>query len=56
MDKPLIEEEIKEDGLFCEICYDQHAEEMFKKIPECEHRFCEQSLQDFFKFQITESG
>jgi len=60
MKKPLIEEIEEEfkDGekAFCEICYDDHPQDMFFKIPVCSHGFCEMSLKDFFKFQITESG
>jgi|LauGreDrversion4_2_1035121.scaffolds.fasta_scaffold706966_1 hypothetical protein len=58
--KPLIEEieeEVKDnEKKFCEICYDDHPSEMFFKIPECEHGFCENSLKDFFEFQIKQSG
>ena len=57
MKKPLIEEieeEIKEGTkAFCEICYDDHPQDMFFKIPGCSHGFCEMSLKDFFNFQIT---
>ena len=41
---------------FCEICYEEHAEENFVSNAGCGHTFCKQSYGDFLTYEITQSG
>eukprot|EP00347_Sterkiella_histriomuscorum_P020521 403337484 len=52
----LKENQNQEKMKFCEVCYIDHSIQEFISVPFCGHMFCQESLQCYFTFQITQSG